>query len=333
VSLARQAEVLAFLEQIAPWSGRLAPARLRAITRAVVQRRQLWEDLVVHDPDTRWYLPLYRSPSYDVWLLAWERAQDTDWHDHGGSSGAFAVADGTLVETYRVASGGRTAERELVAGDASAFGPSHVHDVLHRGDGPATSVHAYSPPLVAMTYYSKSPTGLVARETVAVEGPEGQRGRGGYDAVVETALAAPRRRRRAPSIDEKLAQTRTSLVRLGPLAAASAVADGAVLVDIRPIEQRIEEGEVPGAVIIARNVLEWRLDPRSDARIPALAKSGAHVIVMCSEGYASSLAAASLRSIGIRRATDLDGGFKAWLNAGLPTAPVRRERSGTSDSP
>ena len=96
-----------------------------------------------------------------------------------------------------------------------------------------------------------------------------------------------------------------------------------MLVDIRPLEQRIAKGEVPGAIIIGRNVLEWRLDPRSEARIPALGRADAQIIVMCSEGYASTLAAATLRRIGLREATDLDGGFQAWKAAGLPTRPAQ----------
>ena len=96
-----------------------------------------------------------------------------------------------------------------------------------------------------------------------------------------------------------------------------------MLVDIRPLEQRIVEGEVPGAIIIGRNVLEWRLDPRSEARIPALARADTRIIVMCSQGYASTLAAASLRRIGVDEATDLDGGFQGWKSAGLPTRPAQ----------
>jgi len=92
------AEVLGGL---VPPTGRLAPAQLRAITSGLAARRGLWADLVVRDPDVRWYLPLHRSNSCDVWLLAWERGQDTDWHDHGGSSGSFAAAEGCLVEQYR----------------------------------------------------------------------------------------------------------------------------------------------------------------------------------------------------------------------------------------
>jgi len=120
-----------------------------------------------------------------------------------------------------------------------------------------------------------------------------------------------------------LAEARSGLTRLRPETAFAILTDGAVLVDIRPLEQRIGEGEVPGAVIIGRNVLEWRLDPRSEARIPALARADAQIIVMCSEGYASTLAAATLRRIGLREATDLDGGFQAWKAAGLPTRPAQ----------
>ena len=127
----------------------------------------------------------------------------------------------------------------------------------------------------------------------------------------------------APSIADLLAEARSGLARLRPEAAFAALTDGAVLVDIRPLEQRIVEGEVPGAIIIGRNVLEWRLDPRSEARIPALARDDARIVVMCSESYASTLAAASLRRIGLHEATDLEGGFQAWKAAGLPTRPAQ----------
>jgi len=95
---------------------------------------------------------------------------------------------------------------------------------------------------------------------------------------------------------------------------------GAVLVDIRPAQQRAAEGGVPGAVIVERNVLEWRFDPACDARLP-IASYDLQVIVFCSEGYTSSLAAASLLDLGVHRATDLDGGFQAWQAAGLPVVP------------
>jgi rhodanese-related sulfurtransferase len=123
----------------------------------------------------------------------------------------------------------------------------------------------------------------------------------------------------ALTIDEILAAARARLTRLGPAQARLALARGAVLVDIRPHAQRLSEGEIPGAMIVERNVLEWRFDPDSTARLP-MASYDLQVIVLCSEGYTSSLAAASLQDIGIWRATDLDGGFRAWQAAGLPVA-------------
>ncbi len=129
------------------------------------------------------------------------------------------------------------------------------------------------------------------------------------------AFAAPPGSR---GIDDLLAAARARLVRLGPHETYRAVHRGAVLIDIRPAAQRAEHGEIPGAIVIERNVLEWRLDPRSDARLP-FTHYDLEVIVTCQEGYTSSLAAAALRDLGLLRATDLEGGFKAWQAAGLPT--------------
>lgn len=123
------------------------------------------------------------------------------------------------------------------------------------------------------------------------------------------------------SIDEIVAAARRRLRRLSPAEAYAAMSAGALLVDIRPQAQRAAEGEVPGALVVERNVLEWRFDPRSRARLPQASGYDQHVIVMCSEGYTSSLAAASLQEIGLRNATDLAGGFMAWAAAGLPATP------------
>ena len=120
------------------------------------------------------------------------------------------------------------------------------------------------------------------------------------------------------SVVDLLATARAGLLRLDPQRAQRAWQAGAVLVDIRPAAQRADEGEVPGAMLVERNVLEWRFDPASDARLP-LASYDLHVIVLCSEGYTSSLAAAALQQVGVRRATDVIGGFQAWRAAGLPT--------------
>ena len=119
-------------------------------------------------------------------------------------------------------------------------------------------------------------------------------------------------------IDELLTAARTRLDRPGPERAAEMAARGAVLVDTRPGWQRDQEGLLPGALIIERNHLEWRLDPTSAARIPQAVDHDVTWVVVCSEGYASSLAAASLQDLGLRNATDLDGGFRAWKAAGLP---------------
>ena len=108
------------------------------------------------------------------------------------------------------------------------------------------------------------------------------------------------------------------LDRLDPHQAAAAVRAGALLIDIRPEVNRATEGVIPGAEVIDRNVLEWRLDPASDARLP-FADHDLHVILVCNEGYASSLAAATLQDLGIHRATDLIGGYRAWQADGLPT--------------
>lgn len=122
----------------------------------------------------------------------------------------------------------------------------------------------------------------------------------------------------ARTIEEILADARVRLERLAPGQAHTETRDGALLVDIRPAAQRADEGEVPGALIVERNVLEWRLDPVSDSRLPVVTGHDLRVIVLCSEGYTSSLAAASLHDLGLTRATDVVGGFRAWRAAGLP---------------
>jgi rhodanese-related sulfurtransferase len=120
--------------------------------------------------------------------------------------------------------------------------------------------------------------------------------------------AAPAGRR---SIDEILRESRRRLSRLSPGEAQAAWSAGAVLVDIRPAAQRAVEGELPGALLVERNVLEWRFDPASDARLP-FAGYDLQVIVLCQEGYTSSLAAAALQDLGVHRATDVVGGYAAW---------------------
>ncbi|WP_217996923.1 rhodanese-like domain-containing protein [Nocardioides jensenii] len=122
-------------------------------------------------------------------------------------------------------------------------------------------------------------------------------------------------------VDDMLAQARSRLDRVSARAAYQEVIGGrAILVDIRPEAQRVTEGvveDLPGVLVIDRNVLEWRLDPRSETRLP-LASYDARVVVLCQQGYTSSLAADSLRQLGVWAATDVVGGFAAWRAAGMP---------------
>jgi len=122
------------------------------------------------------------------------------------------------------------------------------------------------------------------------------------------------------TVDDLLAEARAGLTRLDPAAADEARGRGAVLVDIRPHALRAADGEIPDALVVERNVLEWRFDPASEAALPVAAYD-LEVVVVCSEGYTSSLAAHALRRLGVHRAADLDGGYRAWRAAGLPTAP------------
>jgi rhodanese-related sulfurtransferase len=133
---------------------------------------------------------------------------------------------------------------------------------------------------------------------------------------VSTPVLSPPTRLARRSIDQVLSDARDQLTRLDPAQAAAAWSGGAVVVDIRPAAQRAVEGDLPGALLVERNVLEWRFDPASDARLP-IASYDLQVIVLCQEGYTSSLAAAALQDLGIHRATDVVGGYAAWRTAGL----------------
>ena len=115
-----------------------------------------------------------------------------------------------------------------------------------------------------------------------------------------------------------LAEARENLHRVTPAEAAAAVERGALLVDTRPYEQRAADGVVPGALIVDRNVLEWRLDPASPHKLDEVTGHDQAIVVMCNEGYASSLVAAQLQGLGFAAATDVIGGFQAWRADGLP---------------
>ncbi|MGW6457371.1 rhodanese-like domain-containing protein [Streptomyces sp. NPDC055078] len=119
-------------------------------------------------------------------------------------------------------------------------------------------------------------------------------------------------------IDELLERVREVLDRVDPEQALAEAGRGALLVDIRYAALRERDGLIPGALVVERNELEWRLDPQGSHRAPEAVSHELRVVVICNEGYASSLAALSLRQLGLHRATDLIGGFQAWRAAGLP---------------
>ena len=125
------------------------------------------------------------------------------------------------------------------------------------------------------------------------------------------------------AIDDLVTTARRRLLRVRPDDLSAEMAAGALVVDIRPAEQRLRDGDLPGAVVIDRNVLEWRLDPTCPHRIPDLSTSERRIILVCNEGYSSSLAAATLQDLGLHHATDLIGGFQALTRSGSkpPTSP------------
>jgi rhodanese-related sulfurtransferase len=119
-----------------------------------------------------------------------------------------------------------------------------------------------------------------------------------------------------PAIDRLLDGVRVAIEpRARPSDLPGVLERGGLVVDIRPIDLRERDGLIPGAVVVGRNVLEWRLDPTSPHRLAAVTGRDQEIVVVCDEGYASSLAAATLRQLGLGRATDLDGGFQAWRRA------------------
>jgi len=124
------------------------------------------------------------------------------------------------------------------------------------------------------------------------------------------------------TVDDLLREARALLDRVTPEQASAELEDGALLIDVRTDAQRATHGVIPGAIAIGLNVLEWRLDPASEWRIPQATGHDVRAIVCCQQGYSSSLAAARLQSLGLYRATDVIGGFEAWRDAGLPVDPI-----------
>jgi rhodanese-related sulfurtransferase/mannose-6-phosphate isomerase-like protein (cupin superfamily) len=260
--------------------------------------------------ERRWYERLYHGPDHDIWVISWLPGQAIGFHDHGASSGAFVVATG-ILEEHRISE----RPRVLHPGKPSVFGPDSTHDVRNVSLAPAISIHAYSPPLNEMNEYDLDGSRLVPRERASGK--------------AETRVQEWRVGRRKPvdqtgalRIEQMLSAARARLRRLSPDECYEAMSKtGAILVDIRPEGQSAIEGSIAGALVVERNVLEWRLDPASSARLPVATDHDLQVIVFCSEGYTSSLAAAVLQDLGLRNATDLVGGFHAWRAPGLPIVP------------
>lgn len=134
------------------------------------------------------------------------------------------------------------------------------------------------------------------------------------------------------TVDQLLAEARARLERIDAAQAAAEQAGGALIVDTRTFEQRRAQGVIPGARMIDRTVFEWRLDPSSPWHEPEVSDHDVRIVVVCRQGYSSSLAAASLQDLGLHRATDIVGGFEAWRDAGLPVEPFDETRHGAADT-
>lgn len=145
----------------------LALPALRALTRRVATEVDAGRHAVHIDPDRRWYRLLRSDDEVDVWLISWAHEQGAQLHDHGESVGALTVVSGRLVEHHW--SGERFSERSLTAGHGAVFPRGHVHDVLNCDPTPAVSVHAYSPPLTSMSYYTVADDRLRRTNTESVE--------------------------------------------------------------------------------------------------------------------------------------------------------------------
>lgn len=156
---------------VRPHGRDLTDAELEAVATQFAARPELWSEHVSHDPSHRTYAQLLRDEHLDVWLLCWSRDHDTGFHDHDLSAGAVAVAAGSVRED-RLALGRPVDEpisRVATAGTSFSFTASDIHRVLHAGEGPAVTIHAYSPPLTRMGSYMVEPSGRLLRHPVTYE--------------------------------------------------------------------------------------------------------------------------------------------------------------------
>ena len=257
---------------------------------------EAWADSVERHLDARTGLRILATESFDVWLLRWPAGTAVSPHHHGDSDAAFAVSSGALKETRWL--DGRREERRIAPGQGATVERGVVHDVGAPVE--ALSVHVYAPPLARMAFFDDQAERVLLEalvdqsdDAVIVGGSSIIEHSGGLETIVEKA-----RERISPRIE--------------PRDLAAAIDGGALVVDTRPADLRQRDGELEGAVVIDRNVLEWRLDPFGSHRIHEASDAYRPVILVCDEGYASSLAAVSLLDLGRRNVTDLIGGYQAW---------------------
>jgi predicted metal-dependent enzyme (double-stranded beta helix superfamily) len=148
---------------------RLSPAQLAEIVRETAAAEHSWRPIVQFTEERRWFRRLALTSDYEVWLLSWLPGQHTGFHDHGYARGAFAVAEGELLESLAAPGRSQVRYRTTTAGSVTGFGARHLHDVSNAAAAPAISVHAYSPPLTAMRQYEMTASGLVMVGTQTAE--------------------------------------------------------------------------------------------------------------------------------------------------------------------
>ena len=304
--------VITISDLAAPPVARSAPLTsqlLADIAAGLAASDELWRPHAHHDPTCRRPVRLVVSDLWEAWVVGWTPGQHVDVHDHGDSAGVLVVVEGDLVEVLPAGPDRRL--RTWQTGDVVDLPVGVVHDVVGLGPG---SVDEHPRLLPA------------ARDDHLLRGRSSRPGRGDRrragDHRPAKRLARPPPEPaswvRAPSTGSWPRPAPAS-IGCSPTTSRRAQAAGALVVDIRPDAYRLEEGDLPGAVVVDRNHLEWWLDPTSDAAI-AEVTPGQRVIIACNEGYASSLAAATLRDLGVD-ATDLVGGYRAWFARARPSPP------------
>jgi Cysteine dioxygenase type I len=149
-----------------------SPEELRTIVDDIAKTPEIWSSSVRFDLTERCYSRLRRERAVEVWLICWDIGQDTLLHDHGGSSGAFTVTRGSLVEDFGSVGGAGLRTRRHTAGDTVGFGADYLHNLVNVGTEPTVSVHAYSPPLRAMNFYCWLPTGMHHLREIPCDTPE-----------------------------------------------------------------------------------------------------------------------------------------------------------------